>query len=288
MVKEEKTKAVENLRKDLEQSPVIALADMHKMPSKQLQEIRKVLRGKAEIEMIKKTILKFALEGAKKENIKEMEPHIPKQPAIILTDIGAFKFYNIVGNLRFKTFAKEGDIPDEDIWVSAGPTHLMAGPVISELQQAGVPASIESGRITIRKDKCVVKGGEEVSAVVANVLRKLKIEPMEVTLKIVAIYDNGNLYTKDSLELTKVFPQMLTVGFNKALNLSIFVAFPTKENIRHLIAKAVRSANAIKGLFKPLEPAGPVIEPPAKVSEKGDDISDNIRQEPKENHGGAS
>jgi len=288
MVKEKKPKAVENLRNGLEQSPVIALVDMYKMPSRQLQEIRKALRGKAKIKMIKKTTLKFAMEGAKKENIKEMETHIPKQPAIVFTDIEAFKFYSIVDGLRFKTFAKEGDAPNEDIWVSAGPTHLMAGPVISELQQAGVPASIESGRITIRKDKCIVKDGEKVSAVVANVLRKLKIEPMEVTLDIVAIYDNGNLYTKDSLELTKVFPQMLATAFNKALNLSIFIAFPTKENIRHLIAKAVRTANAIKGLFEPPEPVGPVIEKPEKVAEKEDDISDNVRPEPKENHGGAS
>ncbi len=67
MVKEEKLKAVETLRGEIEKSPVIGLIDMHKMPSKQLQEIRKMLRGKAKIKMVKNIILKFAIDSAKKE-----------------------------------------------------------------------------------------------------------------------------------------------------------------------------------------------------------------------------
>jgi large subunit ribosomal protein L10 len=219
---------------------------MHKMPSKQLQEIRKMLRGKAKIRMIKKSILKFAMEKVNKEGIGKLESNMPTQPAIATTDMGAFKFYALTDGMRFKTFAKDGDIAIEDVWVSAGPTDLMAGPVISELQQAGVPASIDSGKIKIRKDVCVVKKGEEIPAAKANILRKLKIEPMEVTLNVVAIYDNGEVYTKDALELTRTFPAMLVTGFQNAMNLSVFISFPTKDNIKNLIGKAARSANAIR------------------------------------------
>ena len=113
--------------------------------------IRKRLRGKAKLRMIKKVILKYALGSAKKEKIKDIEAIIPTQPAIMLTDMDAFKLYALVDKLRFKTFAKDGDVAGEDIWAFAGPTSLLAGPAISELQQAGVPASIESGKITVRK-----------------------------------------------------------------------------------------------------------------------------------------
>jgi large subunit ribosomal protein L10 len=249
MVKEEKLKQVETLKEELEKSPVIVFIDMHKMPSKQLQEIRKGLRGVARIKMVKKSILKFAIDGVEKEGVKGLEAHIPTQPAIAFTDMEAFKLYSFADGLRFKTYAKEGDVATEDVWVSAGPTNLMAGPAISELQQAGVPASIESGMIKIRKDVCLVKRGEEMVAVKAGVLRKLKIEPMEVTLNIVAIYDNGSIYTKDVLEITKTFPGMLVKAFNNALNLSVFISFPTKENIKHLIGKAARAANTIRDLM---------------------------------------
>ena len=276
MIKKEKLEKVEELRKSIEDSSVIALVDMYKMPSKQLQEIRKALRGRAEIKMIKKSTLSFAIDNTDKEGVKELESYIPTQPAIVLTSTEAFKFYNFVDSIRLKTFAKEGDVADEDIWVSAGPTPLMAGPAISEFQQAGIPASIESGRITIRKDKCLVKKGEEISAIKANVLRKLKIEPMKVTLNIVAIYDKGNVYKKEALELTKVFPQMLARAFNNALNLSIFIAFPTNENIKHLIAKAVRAASTIKDL----------IGEPSQKEISTDKI--DLQSKEKENQGGAS
>jgi len=248
MVKEEKLKAVEALREEIESTPVIGIIDMHKMPGKQLQEIRKRLRGKAELKMIKKVILKFAIDGVKKKKIKDIEAVIPTQPAIVLTDMGAFKLYAVVNKLRFKTFAKDGDVAEEDIWVSAGPTSLMAGPAISELQQAGVPASIESGKITVRKDACVVKAGETITAIKANALRKLKVEPMEVVLNIVAVYENGVIYSKDILELTTEYPDMMMQAYNNALNLSVFIVFPTKENIKCLLSKAVQAAKAIKGL----------------------------------------
>ena len=248
MVKEEKLKAVETLRGEIEKAPVIGLIDMHKMPSKQLQEIRKGLRGKAKIKMVKNIILKFAIDGAKKEKIKDMETFMPKQPAVIFTDLDAFKLYAVVNKLRFKTFAKEGDVAKEDIWVSAGPTSLMAGPAISELQQAGVPASIESGKIVVRKDACIVKEGETITVEKANALRKLKVEPMEVLLNIVALYANGGIYAKDVLVLTTEYPQMLSQAANNALNLSVFIVFPTKENIKHLLAKANQAAKTISSL----------------------------------------
>lgn len=281
MVKEEKIKAVEKLKEDLEKTAVIGIVDMHKMPSKQLQEVRKSLRGKGKLIVIKKVILKFAIDSVKKEKIKDIETVMPAQPAIILTDMDAFKLYVFVDKLRFKTFAKDGDVADEDIWVSAGPTSLMAGPVISELQQAGVAASIESGKIRIRKDARIVKAGEPISAVKASVLRKLKIEPMEVVLNIVGIYENGDIYHKDVLSLTAEYPQMLLHAFNNALNLSVSIVFPTKENMKYLLAKANRAANAINALIG-VEKKEEVVEEVKKDSKEVEETLEKEGDKPKD------
>jgi large subunit ribosomal protein L10 len=248
LVKEKKVERVEEIKKLIGSSPVVGIIDMHKTPTKQLQQIRKGLRSKAVIKMAKKTILKYAFEGLKDEKMKQIENYIPTQPAIILTDMEPFKFYILVKNLKFKTFAKKGDVSKEDIWVSSGPTSLMAGPAISELQQVGLPASVESGRIAIRKDTLFVKTGEEIDIKKAGVLRKLNIEPIDVTLNIVAIYDKGLVYAKDLLDTALVYPSMLPQAFEKALNLSVHVCFPTKESIKYLLSKAVRAAGGLNSV----------------------------------------
>jgi large subunit ribosomal protein L10 len=248
MNKKEKSKSIEKLKEEMEKYTVIGVMDIHKMPSKQLQEIRKSLRGKAKLKVVKKIVLKYAIEGVKNEKIKELEDLLPTQPGLIFSDLEAFKLFSIIDNLRFKTFAKEGDTAEEDIWAYAGPTSLMAGPAISEFQQAGVPASIEGGKIKVRKDACVVKKGEEITGVKADVLRKLKVEPMEVLLKVVALYQNGEIFKGDVLELVSEYPKMLPKAFNNALNLSVHIVYPTKENIKYLLAKANQAANAISGL----------------------------------------
>jgi len=245
LVREEKIKGVEELEKLIEEYPVIGLIDMFKLPSKQLQEIRKNLREKALIKMTKKALLKIAIKKSKKQGIPELEKIIPEQPAIVFTKLEPFKFYSMVEKLRSPAFAKENDIVPSNIKVSAGPTSLLPGPVISELARVGIPAGIEDGRIAIKKDVVVIKEGEKLSKYLSAVLRKLKIESIEVGLNIVAIYD-GKIYEKEVLKLVIIYPEKLKDGFNQALNLSINISYPTKENIKYLLAKAFNTAKSLE------------------------------------------
>jgi len=249
LVKEEKVEEVEKLKEMIEEHSVIGLIDMFKMPSKQLQEIRKKARNKALIKMSKKRLLKLAMEGSSKEKIKELEKLIPREPAVLFTQVDAFKFYSIVNKLKSTTFAKEGDVAQSDIKVSAGPTSLMPGPVISELTKAGIPAIIEEGKIAIKKDVVVVKNGDVISRQLAGALRKLGIETMMVGLNIIAIYDNGDIYEKDVLNFVNVCPEKIKEAFNNALNLSIGISYPTKENVKFLLAKGFNIAKSLEIKF---------------------------------------
>ena len=272
MLKENKIKLTEEIRDSINESSVIGIIDMHKTPSRQLQQIRKELREKAIIRMIQKSVLIRALDGVKDEKIKQIEDHMPKQPTLILSDLAPFKLYALVKGLKFKTFAKAGDVSKEDIWVFAGPTNLLAGPAISEFQHAGIPAGIEAGKIAIKKDKLVVKAGEPISAEVSNILRKLNIEPMHVMLNIVAIYEEGNVYTEDSLKLVLEFPGMIPKAFNDALNLSVSICYPTKQNIKYLLSKAFMEANALSGLVKTEDKQEEKIVEESEESEKTEDV----------------
>jgi large subunit ribosomal protein L10 len=256
MVKEQKIARVEELRKTIGGYSVLGLIDMHKAATRQVQKIRKGLEGNAVIRMTKKSTLLYALEAIGGDGMKQLESLIPKQPAILLTNEDPFRFYVKVKSLRFKTFAKKGDKTTEDIWVFAGPTSLLAGPAISDFQGVGLVAGVEAGKIAIKKDALFVKAGEEIDNKKANILRKLNIEPVEVTLNVVALCDKGSIFGKESLEMSLAYPGMLTQAYNSALNLSVFIEFPTKENMKQLLIKAVRSANAVSGLSSKKEAQG--------------------------------
>jgi large subunit ribosomal protein L10 len=246
MVKEEKLKKVEELRKMIEEFPVIGIVDLHKFPSRELQEIRKVIGNSVMIKATKKSILLFAIRGAQRENIQELEKIIPNQPAIVFTRQDAFKSYLKLTSLKFETFAKESDVAPNDIVVSPGPTSLLAGPVISELTKAGIPAGVEEGKISIKKEVTVVKAGGKISKDVANALRKLGIKPVSISLNINGFYESGKIYKKDILDLVRLFPEKLMSAHQHAVNLSVNVCYPTKETVKLLLIKAFNNAKSIE------------------------------------------
>lgn len=268
MVKEHKLKAVEELRKKIEGHPVIALLDMHKLPSKQYQEIQKHIRDSVQIVMTKKSILTHALEGSNKPKIKDFEKLVPTQPALIFTNLDPFKFYMAATKMRSPTYAKEGDVAEDEIAVSAGPTGLMPGPVISEFSKVGIPAGVEEGKISIKKDKVVARSGDLISKDLANILRKLKIQPIRVGLNIAAVYDNGTIYMKDVLSLAgQGYVDRTLLAHQQAINLSIAAGYPTKENIKLLLAKAYRQSQVIGSKVKLPEVAAKETQPPQAQTE---------------------
>lgn len=247
MVKESKLKEVEDLKKLIEEHHVFGIIDTNKLPSKQLQEIRKKIRGTGLIKMCKKSVLIHALKGSSKKSIENLEKIIPLQPAIVFSKTEAFKFYGMIDKMKSQTYAKAGDIAPEDIKVFAGPTSLMAGPAISEFSKAGIPAGVEEGKIAIKKDVVAAKKGTVISRDLANVLRKINIQPILVGVNIVAIYENGMVYKKDALSLVgEGYLNKLKEAFSQALNLSVFICYPTKENVSQLLAKAYRQAKALE------------------------------------------
>jgi large subunit ribosomal protein L10 len=247
VVRESKLKEVEELKKLTDEYSVFGIIDTYKLPSKQLQEIRKKVRGSAIIKMYKKSVFMHALKESKRKNVEELEKIIPLQPAIVFSKTEAFKFYGAIDKMKSQTSAKAGDVAPEDIKVFAGPTSLMAGPAISEFTRAGIPAGVEEGKIAVKKDVVVAKKGATISKELAGVLRKLNIQPILVGLNIVAIYENGMIYKKDSLSLVgEGYLNKLKEAFNQALNLSVSICYPTKENIGRLLAKAYRQAKSIE------------------------------------------
>ncbi|NIO22448.1 MAG: 50S ribosomal protein L10 [Candidatus Aenigmarchaeota archaeon] len=248
MVSEKKIEDVKKVAGELKKYPVIGLLDMFKLPSKQLQEMRDKLKGKAKIKMVRKSILKRAMEGVEKKGIKELEMKIQNQPALLFSDADPFELARIIESSKSFGSAKEGDIAPKDIVVKAGKTNLRAGPVIGELQRIKIPAGVEGENIVIKEDAVVAKEGEIIEKNVADVLMKLGVEPIEISLNLLAVWDQGVVYPKDILFIPlERYENDIRLAYQNAFNLSINMGFLTRETFPLLLSKAYREAMGLAG-----------------------------------------
>ncbi len=240
-MKQEKAKSLEELESMLKKYKTIGIVDMLKVPTKQFQLIKKSLGDGVVIKISKKSLIELAM----KNSGKNLIANLPKHPGIVFTELEPFEFFKKVNGLTFKTYAKEGYVAKEDVEVQPGPTELLPGPAISELQKVGIIAGVEGGKIAVKKVSKILKKDQIVSNDVSSVLRKLKMQIAEIKLSVDVLFD-GSLYTKDILELVEIYPDKLKEAFNQALNLSVSINYPTKENVKYLLLKAYQEGKALE------------------------------------------
>jgi large subunit ribosomal protein L10 len=221
---------------------VFGLVDMYGIPATQMQQIRKNLRGIAVVKMARNSFVEHAL-GEMGGEIEKMKEHISGQSALIFTNENPFKLFKLLESTKTKMTAKPGEIAPEDIVVPKGPTSFKPGPIVGELQQVGIPAAIEGGKVKIRETKVVVKKGEVISKKLAEALVKLDIKPMDVGLAMQAAYYKDSIFTPDLLAVDEqAYYNNIVLAVQQAFNLSVYAAYPTADTIGAIIAKAFREA----------------------------------------------
>lgn len=244
-VAEWKKDEVNELKDLIAKSEVVGIVNLLNIPARQLQEMRKSLVGKATIRLSKINLMNLALEDCneERENITGLSDYMEGQAALVCTDMNPFKLYKILEDSKTQAPAKAGAIAPEDIVIPAGDTGFPPGPFLGELQQVGVPAKIDKGKIVVSKDTVVVEAGEEVSKAIAATLTRLDIKPMEVGMDLKAVYEEGSVFEASLLAIDE--EQTLAdiqSAFNKAFNLSVYAAIPTEETISTIISTAHRKA----------------------------------------------
>jgi large subunit ribosomal protein L10 len=240
---ERKTSTIERVAELANKYPVIAVTQLSKVRSAQLMAVRKVLRGQAEIMVVKNTLAVLALKKAGLKNADELIGHLKGQNALMFSNLDPFKLYLMLEKNRVNLAARAGDTAPVDIVVPAGNTGQPAGPVLSEFREAGIQTKIESGSIYIVKDSVAAKKGTEISPKLASLFSKLGIKPIRAGLSIALAYENGLIYAADAvaIDLDKYRADLLS-GYASSRALAIYVGYVTKETAGDIIAKAYREA----------------------------------------------
>jgi large subunit ribosomal protein L10 len=245
-VLEEKTGEVEEIKGILNEYKSIGIASLQKVRAAQLQELKKNLAGKVCMRVLKNTLIKIAIENMGTTELKKLEQYLEGSNVLLFTDLNPFKLALLLEKGKVKITAKSGDIAAMDVVIPAGNTGQPPGPIISQLNAAGLPTRIESGSVWVSKDTLVVRKGEVINERLAAVLSKLGVKAVEAGLSMTAVYDEGLMITGNQLKLdVDGTRKSVEQNHGAAFALSLSIAYPTSENIQALLQTAHQKAFAL-------------------------------------------
>jgi large subunit ribosomal protein L10 len=229
---------------------VIAAADLTKVRSSQIHELRKRLRDRVTMVVAKNNLLRKAVElgDFKEPRLGEFVKDLTGSKILLFSEINPYALIILLDKSKVRVPAKGGDIATSEIIIPAGNTGLPPGPVISEFGEIKVKTKIEGGSIWVASDSVVAEKGDTITAKMASVLSKLGLKPMEAGLSLVEAYDNGAIIRGEDLALDlPAWKNDFIAGINDALILSTETGYITTENAPRILVKGMREALALAG-----------------------------------------
>jgi large subunit ribosomal protein L10 len=239
-----KEKQVSELSNKINNAKTLMIASIKGLPSKQFQNIKKSVRDYALVKVASKNILLRALKSSK---VSSLEDYVGAECVFIISDLDAYELAGILAQKKTPVFAKAGQVAEDDIEVSDGPTDLVPGPAISELGALGLQVAVEDGKISIKAKKVVVSKGETISEGAASIFQKLNIMPFSVGLQVNVAYDVGSkkIFTEMKID-PEGYTEELKVASGKALGFAQKILYFCKETIGHFLLKGNADANVMK------------------------------------------
>jgi len=245
-ISQEKRETVQETIELLNKYDVIAAADLYKVSSRMLQDMRNMLRDQLTFKVVKNTLMTISLEEAGKENNKVFMERIPGPNVFLFTNANPFKVAMELENNKVKVFAKPGDIAMKDIVIQEGNTGLSPGPMIGKFGALSVRTRIEAGNIWVVQDTTVAKKGEEINEDLADLLRRMGMREAEMGLKIKAVYEEGDIIPGDVLLLDiEDYRKQIEQALSQAFQVAVQAAYVTPQTITTILSKAVQQAQAV-------------------------------------------
>ena len=116
----------------------------------------------------------------------------------------------------------------------------------SFFQALGVPTKIARGTIEITTDLKLVTAGGKVGASEATLLNMLNISPFTYGMGIVQVYDQGNAFPPDVLDIGE---EQLLKSFGSAITtitaLSLAINYPTLPSVFHSLINSYKNVLAV-------------------------------------------
>jgi len=230
----------------LNQYEIVGAANLYKVGSGMLQDLRKQLRGQVAVKCIKNTMMRRAMEEADLPGVGDFLTQIQGPNIFIFSNGNPFKLAMMLHRNRVRVFAKPGDIALDTIVIPAGNTGLSPGPILSKFGGLAVRTRIEGGNIWVVSDTEVSKVGDEISRDLADLLSRMGIRAAEMGLEIKAIYEGGAVIPGKELILDlDAYGARLTWAHADAFQVALRAAYPAPQALPALLALAARDARRV-------------------------------------------
>lgn len=217
--------------------------------SKQMNETRAKMRGKAEFLMGKNTLMRKILKDFMEENpdhvMGKMDELIGGNVGFVFTNGDLPPIRDMILANRVPAPARPGAVAPVDVVVPAGPTGCDPGQT-SFFQVLQIPTKIVKGQIEITTAVNLINKGNKVGDSEAALLNKLNIRPFSYGLVINTIFDNGALFSVAVLDIDQYFlAAAFQLGCGKLAAVSLALGYPTQASMPHSIGNAFKNLVAI-------------------------------------------
>ena len=243
---ESKVKQYTRIRELASKYDVVALANLNKVRSTQIMELRRKFRGELVLAVAKNRIATKALDGVKKENLKGLDGSLTGQNLFLFTNMNPFKLNLLLEKGKIYLPAKAGDVASEEVVIPAGNTGIPPGPVLSEFKDSKVITKIESGSIWVTKDTVVAAPGDTINVRLASLLSKLGMKPIKAGMALSMVYWNGLLIAEKDVRLDiDAFVNEIGLSAREAFNVAFEAKYPAKEVLVVILVDSMTKALAV-------------------------------------------
>jgi len=260
------------LQELLDEYPKCFIVGADNVGSKQMQEIRIALRGKAVVLMGKNTMMRKVIRGQVDKNpeLEKLLPHIKMNVGFVFTKEELTTIRDLLLANKKEAPAKAGAIAPVDVTIPAQNTGM--GPEKTSFFQAlQIPTKITKGTIEIIQDVPIIKIGDKVGASEATLLNMLKISPFTYGLLIQKVYENGSIFDPEILDITDDdIKNRFMAGVANVAAVCLSINYPTIASVPHSIVNGMKNLLAVAAVtditFKEAETLKEFLADPSKFA----------------------
>ena len=212
-----------------------------------MHQIRVALRGRGIVLMGKNTMVRRALRSiiADYPQLERLLPHVRGNIGFVFTSDDLAEIRDVITANKVAAPARAGALAPRDVQVPAGNTGMEPGKT-SFFQALGIPTKIARGTIEIVSDVQVVTAGTRVGSSEATLLNMLNISPFTYGMSVVQIYDQGNVFPPDVLDVsTEELVSRFLTGVTTVAAISLALNYPTLVSVTHSLVNAYKNLIAI-------------------------------------------
>jgi len=252
-------------------SSAALIVHVDNVASKQMQDVRLELRGKATVLMGKNTMIRKALalghEAHPEAGMDKLRANVQGNIGFIFAQTCTLDdIREVLKKHRRDSAAKAGQQSMVDLNLPSGPTGMDPSQT-AFFQALNIGTKIVKGQIELVTDFPILKKGEKVSASAAVLLGKLSIRPFEYGIEVLQVYQDAAVFDAAVLDIKDdVLIQKFLSGIANMAAFSREIGIPTEAGLPHMFGNAFRNIASLVAdidfTFKEVEPVKQFLEDP--------------------------